>query len=229
MLEGNKMCELPTKSPGLRKILRSLQKRKRDKGKYKRNESFLEAKKIVGPYVGENSYTSVTWRADKINQDNRYRNLVEKLIRLEPNDWLKFQEQLKNLQSAELQIEPRPASAYKEKTSETTKVKSPTNKQTNPTAQTQTTPPKRKSQTKLNSPRLPIHPPSSKLDNLNLNLNCDKRERSPQSKMDHAPSSTGQEQLKVSTFPNQTAETKNKFNFLERMETEGANSTRNKK
>ena len=33
----------------------------------------------------------------------------------------------------------------KEKASETTKVKSPTNKQTNPTAQTQTTPSKRKS------------------------------------------------------------------------------------
>ena len=56
--------------------------------------SFLEARKVVGTYMGENSYASVTWRADTINQDNRYRALMEKLIQLEPNDWPKFQEQL---------------------------------------------------------------------------------------------------------------------------------------
>ena len=60
----------------------------------------------------------------------RYRALMEKLIQLKLNNWLKFQEQLKNPHSAELQTQPRPTSANKEKASETTKVKSPTNKQT---------------------------------------------------------------------------------------------------
>ena len=58
--------------------------------KHKRNVSFLEAKKIVGPYMGENSYASVAWRVDTTNQENKYRTLVEKLIQLEVNDWPKF-------------------------------------------------------------------------------------------------------------------------------------------
>ena len=115
------------------------------------------------------------------------------------------------------------------KACQTTKVKSPTNQQTNPTSQTQNTPPKRKSPAKLNSHRLPIRPPTSKLDNSNLELNCDKHERTPQSKMDHDLSPSGRERLKVSTLINQTAETKNWFNLLERMETEDSHSTRNKK
>ena len=55
--------------------------------KHKRNVSFLEARKIVGTYMGENSYASVASRADTTNQDNKYRILVEKLIQLEANDW----------------------------------------------------------------------------------------------------------------------------------------------
>ena len=47
--------------------------------------------------------------------------------------------------------------------------------------------------------------------------------------MDHAPSLTGPERLKVSTLPNQATETKNKFNLPEGMETEEANITRNKR
>ena len=69
--------------------------------KHKRNVSFLEARKIVGTYMGKNSYASVAWRVDTISQDIRYRALMEQLIWLEPNDWPKFQEQLKNLHSAE--------------------------------------------------------------------------------------------------------------------------------
>ena len=63
--------------------------------KHRKNASFLEAKKIVGTYMGENSYASDARRADTINQENKYRALVEKLIQLEPNDWPKFQEHLK--------------------------------------------------------------------------------------------------------------------------------------
>ena len=83
--------------------------------KHKRNVSFLEARKIEGTYMGENSYASVARRADTINQDNRYRALGEKLIQVEPNDWSIFQEQLKNLHSAEPQTQPRSVNANKEK------------------------------------------------------------------------------------------------------------------
>ena len=51
--------------------------------KLKRNASFLEAGKIVGAYMGENSYASVARRVDTINQGNKYTALVEKLIQLE--------------------------------------------------------------------------------------------------------------------------------------------------
>ena len=56
---------------------------------------FLEARKIVGTYVAENSNTYFTRRAYTTNQDNKYRTLVEKLIQLEANDWPQFQEKLK--------------------------------------------------------------------------------------------------------------------------------------
>ena len=61
LLDGNEICELPTKSPRLHKILQNLQKKKKKKKKilkvkHKRNVSFLEARKIVGIYMGENSY-----------------------------------------------------------------------------------------------------------------------------------------------------------------------------
>ena len=104
--------------------------------------------------MGEESYASDARRADTISQDIRYRALMEKSIQLKPNDWPKFQEQVKNLHLAELQIQPRPTSANKEKAGETTKVKSPTNKQTlllKPKLLLQ-----RKSPTKLNSHRSPI-------------------------------------------------------------------------
>ena len=61
--------------------------------------------------MGKNSYTSVVQRADTINQDNKYRALMEKLIQLELNDWPKFWEHLKNLHSAELQTQLRPVGA----------------------------------------------------------------------------------------------------------------------
>ena len=63
---------------------------------YKRNVSFLEARKIEEINTGENSYASVTRKADTTNQGNIYRTFVEKLIQLEAYDWPKFQEHLKN-------------------------------------------------------------------------------------------------------------------------------------
>ena len=58
--------------------------------KHKRNVSFLEARRIVGSYMGESSYASVARRADRINDDTEYRTPVEKLLKLEANDWPKF-------------------------------------------------------------------------------------------------------------------------------------------
>ena len=54
--------------------------------KHKRNVSFLEARRIVKSYMGERSYASVARRVDRTNDDNKYRTLVEKLIKLEAND-----------------------------------------------------------------------------------------------------------------------------------------------
>ena len=47
------------------------------------NMTFLEARKIIWSYMGDNTYTSVAWRADPTrqnNQESNYGNLVEKLI-----------------------------------------------------------------------------------------------------------------------------------------------------
>ena len=107
LLEANSMCKLPIRSSDLCKILRCLQKEKEIlEVIHKRNVFFLEARKIVGTYMGENSSASVAQRADTTNEDNKYRTLIEKLIQLDVNDWPKFQEHLKKLHSAEFYQAP---------------------------------------------------------------------------------------------------------------------------
>ena len=69
--------------------------------KHERNVCFLDARKIVGTYIGENVYASVAWRVNTTNQDNKFRSFVDELIQLEANDWPKFQEHLKRLHLAE--------------------------------------------------------------------------------------------------------------------------------
>ena len=56
--------------------------------------------------MGESSYASVARRADRTNDDTKYRTLVEKLHKLEANDWPKFQEHLKKLHSVEFYHAP---------------------------------------------------------------------------------------------------------------------------
>ena len=49
--------------------------------------------------MGDNPIVSIERRVDLIkqsNQENKYSNLVGKLIQLEPNNWPEFQEHLKN-------------------------------------------------------------------------------------------------------------------------------------
>ena len=56
--------------------------------------------------MGESSYASVARRVDRTNDDTKYRTLVEKLLKLEANDWPKFQEYLKNLHSVKFYQAP---------------------------------------------------------------------------------------------------------------------------
>ena len=51
--------------------------------------------------MGESSYASVAQKADRTNDDNKYRTLMEKLIQLKVSDWPKFQKHLQKLHSAE--------------------------------------------------------------------------------------------------------------------------------
>ena len=65
-----------------------------------------EARRIVASYMRENSYASVARRADRTNDDNKYRIFMKKLIKWEANDWPKFQEHLKKLHSVEFYQAP---------------------------------------------------------------------------------------------------------------------------
>ena len=111
-------------------------------------------------YLGENS---VAWRVNPIRNNNQPKNVIvlaEKLIQLEPNDWPKFQEQLKILHSAKIhQIE------LKEKKKKERKKCNKIIKEkicTKATAQTQTTPLKyTKAPTKQRSHKFLIHPPQN--------------------------------------------------------------------
>ena len=61
--------------------------------------------KQEGSYMGKNTYASLSQRVNPIrgrNQADKYQVPVEKLIQQELNDWLKFQEKLKNLRSSEI-------------------------------------------------------------------------------------------------------------------------------
>ena len=66
----------------------------------------MEERKIVGSCMGENSYASVARRADRTNEDNKYRTLEEKLIQLEASGWPKFQKHQKKLHSVEFYQAP---------------------------------------------------------------------------------------------------------------------------
>ena len=100
------MSQLLTKPSCLFKILWHVWKKKKNWRRNVRHVTFLEAKKMVGSYMGENTYASVAWRVDPIrqsNQENRYKAMMEKLIQLKPNNLPKFQEHLKNLHLVKFQ------------------------------------------------------------------------------------------------------------------------------
>ena len=129
------MSKLPTRPFGLLKILWHLKEKEILKVKNKRNVSFLEARKIVGSYIGESTYTFIAHRADTINLENKYRTLIEKLILFE----LKFQEHLKKLLSDKFQqAQTQQQVRNKEKSKEVVRAKT----HIGFTTPTRTTPPK---------------------------------------------------------------------------------------
>ena len=126
--------------------------------KNNRNVSFLEARKIVGSYMGENSYATNARRVDTTNQNKKYRILVKKLIQLEANDWPKFQEHLKKLHSVEFY----PAPAWQPLgNGERSIVVVKTKTHVGSTTPTQTTLKSAKSPAKQTLHKSPIRPPKS--------------------------------------------------------------------
>ena len=128
-----------------------------------RNVSFLEARRIVRSYMGESSYASVAQRADRTNEDNKYRTLVEKLIQLEANDRPNFQELLKKLHSVEFYQAP---AQQRVGNGEGSKVVVQTKTHIGSTTPTQTIPKSAKSPTKQPLHKSLIHPPKSIKDKL---------------------------------------------------------------
>ena len=131
--------------------------------KHKRNVSFLEARKIVGSYMGENSYASVARRPERTKEDNKYRTLAEKLIQLEADDWPKFQEHLKKQHSAEFYQAPAQQQVGN---GEISNVVVQTKTLVGSTTPTRTTPKNAKSPTKQPLHKSPIRPPKRLKDRL---------------------------------------------------------------
>ena len=131
--------------------------------KHKRNVSFLEARRIVGSYMGESSYASVARRADRTSDDSKYRTLMGKLIKLEANDWLKFQEHLKKLHLVEFYQAPAQQQVAN---GERSNVVVQTKTHVGSITPTRTTPKSAKSPSKQPLHKSPIRPPKSIKDRL---------------------------------------------------------------
>ena len=125
--------------------------------KHKRNVSFLEARRIVGSYMGKSSYASVARKADRTNDDSKYRTLVEKLLKLEANDWPKFQEHLKKLYSDEFYQAPAQQQVAN---GERSNVVLQTKTHVGSITPTRTTPKSAKSPSKQQLHKSPIRPPN---------------------------------------------------------------------
>ena len=125
--------------------------------KLKRYDSFLEACRILGSYMGESSYAYAR-RADR----TKYRTLVEKLIKLEANDWPKFLEHLKNLHLVEFYQAPAQQVANGERSNAVVQRKTHVGSIT----PTRTTPKSAKSPSKQPLHKSPIRPPKSTKDRL---------------------------------------------------------------
>ena len=113
--------------------------------------------------MGESSYASVTRRADKNNDDYKYRTLVEKLIKLKANDWPKFQEHLKKLHLVEFYQAPAQQQVANE---ERSNVVVQTKTHVGSITPTRTTPKSAKSPSKQPLHKSSICPPKSIKDRL---------------------------------------------------------------
>ena len=126
------------------------------KMKPKKKGTFQEARRIVGSYMGESSYTSVAWRADRTNENNKYRSHMEKLIQLEANYLLKFLEPLKKLHPVEFyQAQAQQPVGNRERSNFVVQTKTDVGS----TTPTRTTPRSEKSPTKQQLHKSRIRPP----------------------------------------------------------------------
>ena len=112
--------------------------------------------------MGESSYASVARRADRTNDDSKYRTL-EKLLKLEANDWPKFQEHLKKLHSDEFYQAPAQQQVAN---GEISNVVVQTKTHVGSITPTRTTPKSAKSRSKQPLHKSPICPPKSIKDSL---------------------------------------------------------------
>ena len=125
--------------------------------------SFLEARRIVGRYMGEIRYASVAQSVNRTNEDNKYRILVEKLILLEVNDWPKFQEHQIKIHSVKFYQAPAQQMVGN---GERSIVVVQTKTHVGSTTPTWTTPKSATSPTKQLLHKSPIHPPKNIKDKL---------------------------------------------------------------
>ena len=87
--------------------------------KYKRNISFPDAWKIMESSIGTQSYASVSQnRIQQIEskQENKYLELIEKLVRLSENDRPNFQERLRKAYHGTREESKRPETDNEAKT-----------------------------------------------------------------------------------------------------------------
>ena len=108
--------------------------------------------------MGESSYASVARKADRTNDDTKYRTLVEKLLKLEANDWTKFQEHLKKLHSDEFY---QAATQQQVANGERSNVVVQTKTHVGSITPTRSTPKSAKSPSKQPLHKSPIRPPKS--------------------------------------------------------------------
>ena len=189
--------------------------------KHQKGISFPEARKIVESYMGTRSYASVTQRINKINppekknQENKYLELINKLLSLSASEWPSFQEQLKN--------------AYRE-AQEETKSESQS-KQTEPGFE----PNSSVSRQKAKPHRSPIHPPrpledasedsapTSEMSKGKKEIRDDQSTQNSKTPANLTPTEKVSGQSKDPSAP---VELKNRYKLLERMEIEEPNLTK---
>ena len=189
--------------------------------KSKRNVSFSYAKKIMeSSYMGTQSFACISQKTNQIQQteskqENKYIELIEKLVRLSASEWLNFQEQLRKSYHATWEELKRPETDNEAKTEN--RLGSPT----------KTIPPKN-NDPKPKPQRSPIYPPT-----FEVNDRKETKKRYPKGNDQTIhKSETRANLIATEKIPSQSKdpvapiESKNRYNILERMEIDEPNPTK---